>query len=369
MLAVVRSEEGTEHRIEPVRTTDGFLALRCLPGASAFALAAIGASGVARAACVPSPQIIATPVSGPISSNGGAITVTGSGSITGGPGGDGVDALTCAITTLTNRPGGTISGGNGVSGAVGGAGVANAGMITTLTNSGKVIGGVGGGVDTFAGASGGGGAGVANAGAITTLSNIGTINGGSGSGYFAAGGSGVSNAGTIKTLSNSGAISGGAGGSGPPTPVPGGASGAGVSNAGTIMMLSNSGAIGGGLGIANSGKIATLSNSGRIGGGAAGVSNTKGATIGSLINATGATIAGEGGAGIANSGAITSLTNKGTISGGGGASGFASPPRSRPARVCRTQARSRRCPIGARSAAEAAAAAAWAAARAWRTPA
>ena len=84
-----------------------------LAGASAFALAALGASGVARAACVPSPQIIATPTSGPIFSNGGAITVTGSGSITGGPGGDGVDALTCPITTLTNQPGGTISGGNG----------------------------------------------------------------------------------------------------------------------------------------------------------------------------------------------------------------------------------------------------------------
>ena len=84
-----------------------------LAGASVFALAALGASGVARAACDPSPQIIATPTSGPIFSNGGAITVTGSGSITGGPGGDGVDALTCAITTLTNQLGGTISGGAG----------------------------------------------------------------------------------------------------------------------------------------------------------------------------------------------------------------------------------------------------------------
>ena len=82
-----------------------------LASASLVALAALGASGVARAPCVPSPQIIATPVSGPIDSNGGAITVTGTGSITGGPGGDGVDAFTCAITTLTNQSGGTISGG------------------------------------------------------------------------------------------------------------------------------------------------------------------------------------------------------------------------------------------------------------------
>ena len=73
-----------------------------LAGASVFGLAALGAAGVARAACVPSPQIIATPLR-PILSNGGAITITGSGSITGDPGGDGVDALTCPITTLTNQ--------------------------------------------------------------------------------------------------------------------------------------------------------------------------------------------------------------------------------------------------------------------------
>ncbi len=93
-----------------------------LAGASAFALAALGASGVAQAQCVPSPQIIATPVSGPISSNGGAITVTGAGSISGGPSGGGVDALTCAITKLAIQSGGTISGGNGVRGFTGGVG-------------------------------------------------------------------------------------------------------------------------------------------------------------------------------------------------------------------------------------------------------
>ena len=135
-----------------------------LAGASAFALTALGASGVARAACVPSPQIIATPTSGPIFSNGGAITVTGAGSITGGPGGDGVDALTCAITTLTIQAGGTISGGNGGGGygRRGGVGVSNAGTITTLSNSGTISGGAGGRLpgDT-------GGAGVSNAGAIT----------------------------------------------------------------------------------------------------------------------------------------------------------------------------------------------------------
>jgi hypothetical protein len=71
-----------------------------LAGASVFALAALGGSGVARAQCVPSPQIIATPVSGPISSNSGAITVTGGGSIGGGA--EGVFAENCSITTLSN---------------------------------------------------------------------------------------------------------------------------------------------------------------------------------------------------------------------------------------------------------------------------
>ena len=133
-----------------------------LASASLVALAALNASGVARAACVPSPQIIATPVSGPIDSNGGAITVTGTGSITGGPGGDGVDALTCAITTLTNQSGGTISGGNGASGTVGGAGgvgVSNANTITTLNNSGAISGGNGGSGTGSDGRGGAGGAG------------------------------------------------------------------------------------------------------------------------------------------------------------------------------------------------------------------
>jgi hypothetical protein len=54
-----------------------------LAGASLVALT----PGAAQAACIPSPQIIATPTSGPILSNGGAITVTGSGSIAGHPDG------------------------------------------------------------------------------------------------------------------------------------------------------------------------------------------------------------------------------------------------------------------------------------------
>ncbi len=221
-----------------------------LAGASALALPALGRSGVALAACVPSPQTVATPISGPISSNGGAITVTGSGSITGGPGGDGVDALKCPITTLANQSGGSNRGGYGApSTRHGGAGVSNAGTITTLTNSGAIRGGNGGGgglIDD----GGAGGAGVSNAGTIKTLSNSGAIGGGNGGGGGliddgGAGGAGVSNADAIVTLSNGGKISGGNGGSGQSV---GGVGGAGVSNAGTIKSLTNKGAIGAGGG-------------------------------------------------------------------------------------------------------------------------
>ena len=158
-----------------------------LAGASFVALAGLSAPGVARAACIPSLQIIATPTSGPIHSNGGAITVTGSGTITGGPGGDGVDAVTCPITTLANQLGGAISGGTGAAstnqGGAGGAGVSNASKITTLTNSGRIAdggGGAGYGTSSRAGVGGAGGAGVSNAGTIRTLSNSGAISGGSG---------------------------------------------------------------------------------------------------------------------------------------------------------------------------------------------
>ena len=220
-----------------------------LAGASALALPVLGGSGVALAACVPSPQTVATPVSGPIFSNGGAMTVTGSGSITGGPGGDGVHALKCPITTLANQSGGTISGGDGaagISGGTGGAGVSNARTIVTLTNKGAIGAGAGGGGSGLFGNGGAGGAGVSNAGTIRTLTNSGEISGGPGgklSGFNDGGasGAGVSNAGRIKRLTNCGTIQGGGG-------VAGGLGGAGVSNAGTITTLTNGGTIQGGRG-------------------------------------------------------------------------------------------------------------------------
>jgi len=66
-------------------------------------------------------QIISGPVAGPIKSNGGAITVTSTGIISGGP--DGVDAVTQSITKPTNR--GAINGAAGAVSAAGGLGVSN----------------------------------------------------------------------------------------------------------------------------------------------------------------------------------------------------------------------------------------------------
>ena len=73
-------------------------------------------------------QIISGPVAGAIKSNGGAITVTSTGVISGGP--DGVDAVTQSITKLTNR--GAINGAAGAASASGGLGVSNFQTITTL---------------------------------------------------------------------------------------------------------------------------------------------------------------------------------------------------------------------------------------------
>ena len=87
-------------------------------------------------------QIISTPTTGPVLSNGGAITVTTTGSVTspsGVTGLAGVDVTVYSTTTLTNN--GAITGGAGS--AAGGAGVSNSATttITTLTNIGAISGG------------------------------------------------------------------------------------------------------------------------------------------------------------------------------------------------------------------------------------
>ena len=279
-----------------------------LAGASVFALAALGASGVARAACDPSPQIIATPVSGPIVSNGGAITVTGSGSISGGPGGDGVDALTCPITTLSNQSGGTISGGAGRAQRLGRRGrierqydqdtdqqrrdqrrkrrrwdaPAVARAARGRRRKGATVGSlINQATGTISGGNGG-------------------VGGTSGAG---AGGAGVSNAGTVMALTNSGAISGG------------GAGGAGVANSGTIIALTNTGRIGGGQ--QGEGSLGLTGGAGVLNSGTIGSSNVAGSGLNNsalIVGGAGGTAFGAGGgAGVAISGAITTLSNSGML--------------------------------------------------------
>src|SRR5271165_3414728 len=109
-----------------------------LASASLIVLAVLGLPGAARAACNGTNTTISTTVSGPISSTGGSIKVLKSGTINGGP--TGVSASSCSISTLTNN--GSILG--GVGSATGGVGVSNGQTITTLANSGAISGGQGG---------------------------------------------------------------------------------------------------------------------------------------------------------------------------------------------------------------------------------
>jgi hypothetical protein len=299
------------------------LRVALLAGASLVALAALGAPSAAQPFCVGSAGSAGRSYSGTIT------TLSNNGAISGGNGGDaacsdiavggeGGTGLANAGTIATFSNNGVISGGSGGSaaalsvadGGAGGSGVSNApgATIRSLTNQATgVISGGSGGRGSNAGF---GGAGVANAGTIATLTNHGTIGGGNGGGsatFGGRGGTGVSNAGTITTLSNSGAISGGNGGNGSPVD---GTGGAGISNSGRIATLVNSGAISGGsaghgrggdggtggaggAGVSNSGTITTLSNSGAIQGGVSGSGEPPGdsiysaganASIGSITN-------------------------------------------------------------------------------------
>jgi hypothetical protein len=198
-----------------------------LAGASLIALAALGGSDSAQA-CVPSLQTISAPTVGPVLSNDGAIVVTSTGVINGGP--DGVDAPTCSISTLSNS--GTVGGATGGAGAAGGRGVAvsSGQTITTLTNDGTIKGGVGGSAGISDPIGGAGGTGVSSGGNITTLTNNAMIAGGAGGGGAtsgAAGGAGISASAAMGSLINTGTIAGGIGGSAFSHP---GAGGAGLFN-------------------------------------------------------------------------------------------------------------------------------------------
>jgi hypothetical protein len=258
-----------------------------LAGASTIAFAAFGSAAV-WAACSNGNRPISSATTGPVLGDWdgntpgvGNITVTGSGSVAGSP--QGVFAENCGIDTLenmgsifafpdyppglavavqvnpgvtirllTNGTGATISGGPGEAsfsgfGFPGGAGVANSGTISSLTNSGMVYGGAGGnGAGSFR-LGGAGQAGIANSGTISSLSNSETVMGGVGGnaagpfGGGGVGGAGIINLGTISSLSNSETVKGGVGGNAAGVLGAGGAGGAGINNYGTITSLTNSG--------------------------------------------------------------------------------------------------------------------------------
>ena len=139
--------------------------------------------------------------------------------------------------------------------------------------------------------------GIRNEGVIRTLTN-------NSSGAISGGSVAISNIGVITNMTNSGTIQG--------------AGGDGLSNSGTIIDLTNSGTIrsfgmGGQYGITNSGSISALNNTGVISGLTSGLDNNFGATITTLLNATGGSIGG-GGTGINNAGTIEMLLNNGQIS-------------------------------------------------------
>ncbi len=225
--------------------------------------------------CVPSNQVIATSIPGPVNSDGGSVTITASGSV-----GNGGVAVGCAATRVDNA------------GNVSGVTVQTVGSVGALTNH-----------DVITGTN----IGISNGGTISQLGNSGVINGvDDGSGTAA---SGLSNTGSIGQLSNSGVINGVAYSF--PT-------GIGISNTGSITQLSNSGAINGignnfGIGIFNFGSIGQLSNTGTIIGAGTGLSN--GGVISQLGNSGTISSIGNNGFGIFNFGTISHLSNSGTISG------------------------------------------------------
>jgi hypothetical protein len=116
-----------------------------------------------------------------------------------------------------------------------------------------------GGIAAFIHTGGAGGAGVSNAGTITSLSNSGTVSGGAGGNGLlgangGAGGAGIANSGAIATLTNSGTIRGGAGGSGSTSGAPGDAIYSAGAHA-SIGPITNSGKIIGNVEIVNQASI------------------------------------------------------------------------------------------------------------------
>jgi hypothetical protein len=207
-----------------------------------------------------------------------------------------------------------------IEGGAGGAGVSNAGAIKTLTNSGKIGGGLGGigvatsGVNITGGA---GGAGLANSGTIAALTNSGTISGGIGGNgkTGGAGGAGISNLGTLGMLTNSGLIEGGAG-------VTPGAAGDAIYSAGahaSIGPIASTGQIIGNVEIDNQASVTVTGGSGKTFGswtdGKITIGNGN-LTFANGNSALGDNISVDGGAGTVTNKASLQLAAPQTIAGG-----------------------------------------------------
>jgi uncharacterized protein with beta-barrel porin domain len=211
-------------------------------------------------------------------SNNGSISGTGAAGVS--------NALTGAISQLTNAAGGSITGAA--------TGIANTNAtISALSNSGSIAGTAKAGISNSSG------------GMISQVTNAagGSITG-------AATGIANTNA-TISALSNSGSITGTA------------KSGISNSSGGMIGQVTNAagGSItGGATGVANNGgTITALTNNGKITGGTYGVNNAAGSTLTNLVN-TG-TISGT--TAVLLNGTGTTLVNSGIIASTAGASGNA----------------------------------------------
>ena len=159
---------------------------------------------------------------------------------------------------------------------------------------------------------GAGGAGVSNAGTITSLSNSGTIAGGGGGNGLSgakggAGGAGIDNSGAIGALTNSGTIHGGKGGSGSTSGAPGDAilsAGAGAS----IGPITNSGRIIGNVEIDNQASVTIHGGTGTTFGSWMGGAITIG--NGNLIFASGNTEVDEN---ISVNGGVGTVTNSSVL--------------------------------------------------------
>jgi hypothetical protein len=271
-----------------------------------------------------------------VSTSGRIGSLINSFTISGGDGGDSIKGGAGVSLGTGGRIDSLANMGSIAGGAAGGDGilVGSGASIGSIGNSmrGVITGGVGGFSGGFPET---GGAGLANFGAITRVTDSGAIGGGFAAAAGAgAGGAGLANAATIGALvvDTGGLIVGGRGGL---KAINGGAGGVGVANAGVITDLTNRGTLrggdggmrrSGGAGLSNTGGIGTLINHGEIAGGAgdASVGLSNSGTISTLTNDRDGAIKGGGiaGEGVVNAGSITSLTNHGSITGADGGPTF-----------------------------------------------